>query len=402
MWVLPLLLLVGFAIPVHAQSATWHGYIDFRAAAPGDERPWTDGGLGKMRFGDGTDTAIGAALAGTFQLTPAWSASTDVQYASDQRHRLDVLDASIRYRPVSTTPWRWSARVGAFFPPISVENDNVGWTSPWTLSPSAINTWVGEELRTFGAEVRLERHAETHTLEFTGGLFGKNDPAGELLAARGWAMGDFTSGFAASLREPDAYAPLTGTPAPAVFRPFVEIDHRIGWYAGASVRAPAYGELSLLRYDNRADPTREQEQAGREVYAWHTRFWSLGAQRQFGDVMLASQAMHGTTAFEPQPGFLLETQFNAGYVLAAWELGRWQPALRWDAFQLMQLPDTLVAPLSEHGNAATVALNWRPRDAVRITGEWMRVDSTRNQRLLEGASPHRVDTQLQVSVRLQF
>lgn len=404
---LPLLLLGMLATPAHGQSmtwhaVTWHGYVDFRAAASGGEREWSDGGLGKMRFGDGNRSAVGGALAGTFQLTPEWLASADVQYLPDQRHPLDLLDASIRYRPVSTTPWRWSTRVGAFFPPISLENDNTGWTSPWTLSPSAINTWVGEELRTCGTEVRLEHRAETHTLEFTGALFGKNDPAGELLAARGWALGDFTSGVTASLREPDVYAPLTGAPAPAVYRPFVEIDHRIGWYAGASLRAPAYGKISALHYDNRADPTREQEHAGRDVYAWHTQFWSLGAQTQFGDVMMASQAMHGTTAFEPQRGLLLETQFNAGYMLAAWGRGRWQPALRWDVFQLRQLPDTLAEPLSEHGNAVTFALNWRPRDDVRVTGEWMRVDSTRDQRRLEGASPHRVDSQLQVSVRLQF
>ena len=89
-------------------------------------------------------------------------------------------------------------------------------------------------------------------------------------------------------------------------------------------------------------------------------------------------------------------------MLAGWEQGAWAPALRVDWFQLRQLPDTLAAPLSEHGNAVTAALNWRPREGWRITGEVLRVDSTRNQRLLEGRDPREVDVQLQLSLRYYF
>ena len=46
----------------------------------------------------------------------------------------------------------WSVKTGAFFPTISLENDDLGWTSPYTLTPSAINSWIGEELRTIGSE----------------------------------------------------------------------------------------------------------------------------------------------------------------------------------------------------------------------------------------------------------
>lgn len=395
--------LVVLAGPAEAGSIDWNGYVDFRAVAPAQQEDWTDGGLGKARFGGGGSAAsTQGALAASFELAPAWLASGTLQVMPQQRHPLDILDASIRYRPVSTTPWRWSLRMGAFFPSISLENGNTGWTSPWTLTPSAINTWVGEELRAVGTELRIEHRADTRTLALFGSLFGKNDPAGELLATRGWGMGDLTSGLGASLREPDAIAPLVGTTPPVRYRPFVEIDHRIGWYAGVDWDAPAYGRVSLLRYDNRADPTREQDYAGREVYAWHTRFWSLGMQSQVGNVLLAAQAMHGATAFEPAPGLLLDTQFNAGYVLAAWGQGAWQPAVRLDLFQTRQLPDWLPDPLSEHGHAATIALNWRPRQHLRVTGELLRVDSTRNQRRLDGESPHQVDTQVQVNVRLQY
>ena len=158
------------------------------------------------------DHALGGALAAHVQLAPAWLASAQVQVLPDQRHPLDLLDASLRYRPVSTTAWRWSVRAGAFFPPISLENAGVGWTSPWTLSPSAIDTWVGEELRTIGSEVRIEHRGQTRTVELLAAVFTRNDPAGELLSSRGWALGDFTSGLNASLREPDALSSVIGAP----------------------------------------------------------------------------------------------------------------------------------------------------------------------------------------------
>ena len=403
----PLLLLGAVTGSAGAQAWsgeawTLHGYIDARVVGPASEPSWVDGGLGKTRFGGaGTDGMSGAALAAHVQLGPAWMASAEVQVLPDQRHPLDILDASLRYRPVSTTAWRWSVRLGAFFPPIALENTDVGWTSPWTLSPSAIDTWVGEELRTVGSEVRIEHRGPSQTFTVIGAAFTRNDPAGELLATRGWAIGDYSSGLDASLREPDALSDAVGRPPPVRYKPFVEIDNRIGWYAGLDWSAPAYGRLTLLRYDNRADPTREVAYAGRDVYAWHTRFWSLGVQGDVREVTVVAQAMHGATAFEPVPGLLLDTRFNAGYLLATWGRGRWQPAVRLDLFQTQQLPAFLAHPLSEHGQAATIALNWRPRAHVRITGEFLRIDSARNQRRADGGPAHRIDSQLQVNLRLQ-
>ena len=389
--------------PLAAQEFSVRGYVDLRGGFAPDEDSWIDGGLGKTRFGGGDAFASGnAALAAHWQLTPALSAAAQLQFSPQQHPALDVLDAYVAYRPVSTTPWRWSAKIGAFFPPISQENDGIGWTSPWTLSPSAIDSWVGEELRTVGVEARLEHRGDAAKVEAFGAVYGGNDPAGELLAARGWAIGDLTSGLAARVREPDVYAGLAEASLPVRYRPFDEIDGRLGWYAGVAVDAPAYGKLSLLRYDNRGDPTQEEHFDGRDVYAWHTRFWSLGGQSRAGDVIVAAQAMHGDTAFEPVPGLLLDTRFHAGYVLAAWTRGAWRPAVRVDLFDLHQRPDTLSAPLSEHGNALTLAINWRPTDRVRVTAEWLRIDSTRDQRALAGLAARQLDRQLQLGLRLLF
>ena len=399
------LLLLGLAVsPLTAQAqAAWHGYLDLRLAAPASEQDWGDGGLGKTRIGGGNvDASASAALGASFQLAPELLAAAELQVQPEQERAADVLEAWVRWRPVSTTPWRWSLRAGVFFPPVSLENDGPGWTSAWTLTPSAINSWVGEELRATGAEFRLEHRARAGTWSATIAAFGRNDPAGDLLASRGWAMGDLTTGAFGTLREPDVYAPVARTTAPVMFHPFREIDHRVGWYGALQWDGAGGRGLTLLRYDNRADPTAWEWQGRRKVFAWHTRFWSLGGQARIGDITLLAQAMRGATAFEPQPGLYLDTELAAGYLLAGWDRGAWQPALRLDWFQLRQLPDTLAAPLSEHGNALTAALNWRPRDGWRITAELLRVASARDQRKLEGRDARTTELQAQLSVRWYF
>lgn len=388
-----------------AQEFQLHGYLDARLQLNDSEDvSWLEGGLGKTRFGD-DDSALqfgGAALAATWQITPELLAAADLQLNPETSPNLGLLDAYLRFRPVSTTPWRWSVRAGVFFPPISMENDGTAWTSRWTLTPSAINTWVGEELRDFGIEFRLEHRGKYGTLDIGATVFKNNDPAGELLAFRGWALSDVTTAINSSLREPDVLAGVVFSPAPLRFDPFSENDSRIGWHWDIRWESPGGGKVSLLRYDNRADPESFSDDRGRHVYSWHTKFWSLGAEWPIGNLVLIGQLMDGNTAFEPVEDLRLDTRFHAGFLLLGWDRGNWRPAIRLDMFSLRQLPEFLPRPLSEHGHAWTVALNWRPRPWLRVTGELLRVESKRNQRLLGGLSPHQVDNQFQLSVRLLF
>lgn len=392
-----------FALGAHAQDFQLHGYADLRLVAAPDDPSWTQGGLGKARYGDG-DAALhfgGAALSARWQATPSIVAVADVRMQAQDHAHLALIEAFARYRPVSTDAWRWSFKAGEFFPPIALENDGIGWTSLWTLTPSAIDTWVGEELRTLGGEVRLERRGESGTLELAGALFAANDPAGEILFARGWALGDLVSGIGSRLREPDAYAASIGVAPPRRYDPFVEIDHGVGYYADASWRSPQFGRVSVLYYDNLADPSAYHRfNHGDELFAWRTRFTSVGSQTAFGDVTLIGQGMAGTTEIAPT-GFRGEAHFAAAYLLAGWTRGAWRPALRIDAFTTRE--DPVFAPaLSEHGNAVTLALNWRPRDWLRLTGEVLRVDSTREQRIALGLPTHRVDNQLALNARVLF
>jgi len=394
---------VLFSASLPAQDFQLHGYADLRAVAASDDLSWAQGGLAKTRYGgdDGWHFG-GAALSARWQATPGLALVADVRVEDQSHSRVSLVEAFARYRPVSTSAWRWSFKAGEFFPPISLENDGVGWTSLWTLSSSALNTWVGEELRIFGAEARLEHRGDDgSTLEFAGALFQANDPAGEILFARGWALGDLVSGIGSRLREADVYAQSIGVAPPRRYDPFLENDDRVGFYADVTWRAPQFGRITALYYDNRADPsTYHTFNHGDELFSWRTHFSSLGAQTAIGGVTLLGQAMVGTTEIAP-PGFRGEAHFASAYVLAGWELGAWRPAVRIDAFTTREDP-AFPPALSEHGNALTVALNWRPQEWVRLTGEVLRVDSTRDQRIALGLAPHRVDTQLQFNARILF
>jgi hypothetical protein len=386
-----------------AQDFDAHGYLDCRLIARADERSWADGGLGKTRFGGGGTTAacVQAAVVATAQLTPSLLALANVQYQTTGKNAFSALEAYLRYRPVSTTPLRWSVKLGEFFMPVSLENDAIGWTSPWTLTPSAIDGWIGEELRTIGAEARIEWRGTGQTFEGIAALVRENDPAGELLAARGWALADLTSGIGSRVREPDVYAIDNGDAIPLRFDPFLENDGRTGWYAGASWRATGLGRIAVLRYDNEADPSTHSGGAS-PVFSWHTEFWSGGAELDLGDVVLLGQAMSGSTEIAPSPHFRTTTGFRAAYLLAGWNRGALRPAIRVDVFSTDQLPRSIDARVREHGEAATLALNWRPREWLRVTGEALFVRSTRNARIEEGIASLQNDRQLQLSARLLF
>ena len=322
--------IVTLPCPASADVIQIHGYGDVRLVSPSDEVSWSEGGLGKLRFNNTSGRDLYPTLAelvveGSAQITPEMSALVSLRYAENQRSPIDVNEAYVRYRPVSTSEWRWSVRAGAFYAPISLENDEIGWTSTWTLTPSAINSWVGDELRTIGVEGEIELRGPLDSFEAVGAVYGWNDPAGVLIADRGWSLNDRPTALFDRPREPDVLAPLLGLSVPAYTPMYKEIDDRMGWYGGVTWRRADVGSVSALYYDNRADPA-----AVRDQIAWRTEFWSLAAQTQIGNVTILAQGMSGETEIAPfapiGPVVLTSdlTRFDAAYVLAGWKLGDWR------------------------------------------------------------------------------
>src|SRR5436190_1165610 len=183
--------LLASACTAEAQEFSANGFLDGGLVIPSHDKSWLKGGFGKLDNGGGGGQSPALVSQGVadlrLTLDPSAFVFATVRASPDQHAPFDVLEAYGRYQPIATADRLWSIKLGAFFPPISLENESVGWTSPWTLTPSAINSWVGDELRTIGGESTFEWRYPDGALGLTGAAFGFNDPTGTLLANRGSA-----------------------------------------------------------------------------------------------------------------------------------------------------------------------------------------------------------------------
>ena len=389
-------ILAATCSPASAVEFHFDGYVDLRLVAPGDQESWMQGELGKLRYGAGDSNFQFAELVGqgVVQITPSLMVLAVGRIEPEQRTFFDALEAFVRYRPVSTSAFRWSVKAGAFFPPISLENTEIGWTSPWTLTPSAINTWVGEELRTIGIEGTLELRSEARTISAYASIYGWNDPAGILVADRGWALHDRPTGLNDRPYLPYVLAEMLGEPPPYRTWEFLEIDDKPGWYAGAAWDETGIGHVDVLYYNNEADPA-----AIRRQVAWRTDFWNVGVRTEIGNLTLLAQGLRGETFIYPSPYFWSDTYFESAYLLAGYNINQdWRVAARGELFSANET-NTYGSLMSEHGNALTLAVDYLPFDWARFTAEVVRVESTRPMRLLDADPAHAVEIQFQLSAR---
>jgi hypothetical protein len=165
------------------------------------------------------------------------------------------------------------------------------------MNYSAINTWVAEELRTVGAELSVSRRPEmfggTQTFSLQGAVFVGNDPAGSLLAWKGWSAHNRQTRFGDKLPLPPLPVlepgELLAEQNPYV-QPFREIDGRAGYYVGGEWQFNQQLLIRAMHYDNRADPTAFED----GQYAWNTKFNHVAAQIALpGEWSLLFQWMKG-------------------------------------------------------------------------------------------------------------
>jgi hypothetical protein len=371
------------------------GYLDARAVIAAQPQSWLNGGLGKFRYG-------GKQKFGTEGVLQAdWHAADGLNFVSvlradpDTPSVIDALETYARYDGAGGD-LGWSVKAGAFFPTISLENDDLGWTSPYTLTPSAINSWIGDELRTIGSEGTLRWKNSLGTLSLIGALTCCNDEAGVLIAERGWALDDRPFGLFERERVPDQTLRIFRAPVPGRTGMFDEIDGIVGWYAGATWQMPGILKLSVTRYDNQGEP----EAVSTRDQAWRTKFWNFGARTQFGPLVLIAQQMSGYTEIEVR-GTENSTKFQSGFLLASYDLDDWRFSVREDLFQTRRLNATNIN-WNEDGNSTTGAVSWTGLDGVRLTAEIIAMHSRRGEYVPSGLGYGRDDVQVQFDSRFFF
>jgi hypothetical protein len=378
-----------------AQATDWDLSVDLRLLTSDANPPFQNGGVGTTRYGS-TDSGLQLGrlrFALTQQLGEVWSAHLDASSFDDKdRSPVGLTEAYLLFRPYPFAGYRFRLKAGGFYAPISLENRASGWESPYTLSFSAIDSWLALEVRTLGIEGTLDwlGTRQGHAFDFgvTGGVFGWNQGTGAVIAGDGFALTDRQTALFGRIGQP-WNAPLNGA------EPFLQFDHREGLYGGFEARYLDRIVLRALHWDNRADPTQVDEVS--DFYSWQTRFNSVGLRIE-GDYGLTGivQWLQGSTTTAPE-GEWYSWPFRSEYALLSERLGRSSLTARYDRFEV----DSIGAEGygAQNGHAWTLAYVFNANSHWRFTLEWLQVVSSSYNREDLGGQWLQTETQVQLAVR---
>lgn len=412
MWRL-LLLLFAVAAPAAAQSydenPSGHSIFvgaDLRATVADGERSWLDGGFGKGRLGgaaDGDARFRARAVEGDVVWQPHLSFALDATVAviaqDGQDQPVDLSEAFLHYRHAPIGRLKLGARLGYFWPPISLEHGGPAWRVTETITPSAINSWVGEEVKVAGAEASASLPAGAGRLTATASVFGLNDTAGTLLAFRGWALHDEKTTAFSLQRLPPLDGNWKGYQA-ARTSPALEVDRRPGVYGKLGWATPTVA-VSAFYYDNRGDP---QKINPSWQWGWRTRFGQVAARVKPGArLTLSAQALTGSTLMGTLSStrFPVDTRFRSAFLLATRAIGAESSvSARAEAFGTRGRGPKLGRQTDEDGWAATLAGRHAVGEHLSILGEVLHIGSRRDERARLGVAPRQDQTIAQLAARV--
>jgi hypothetical protein len=400
---------MGVALPTAQAMAAndFYAIVDLRAVAADGVRSFLNGGLGELRFDDQHDgVRLGSVSIGyrhDFFDIVHFTADA-VAYGDHDRSPLDLTEIYAEVRPYPWNSWRSRLKLGVFYAPISLENRLQGWRSAYSLSPSAINTWIGEEFRTIGAEYDLDwlgrQRGHDWELGATAAAYGWNDFSGAVLAISGWAIHDRQTTLFGRVGEPDG-GPISG------LREFHrDDDQRLGYYLGGTAKYLDALELRVLHYDNRANPNTFSYAL--HDFAWRTMFNSAGVRwTPTGRWTVIAQWLAGTTV-TGDSGFndaertdYYGFEFHAAFVLVSWQRGANRLSGRYDGFEMHQtLSDDFFN--TDRGHAWTFAYERQLNKSWSVVVEALQIDSSLALRSEIGEPIAARERELQLAVRFRL
>ena len=383
---------------------------DVRIVIADGEKGWVRGGFGKLRSsGDGDDVRLRPQLGNVnliWQPQFTWSVSATVvgSLQGGERTEAGLSQAFLTYRPMRGSKVAFSARAGLMFAPVSLEHDGADWHVRDSITPSAINSWIGEEVKPAAVEGTLSADLGEHKLRATAALIAANDTSGTLLTFRGWALHDRTALAFRRQPLPPLETYLTDYQAPYT-HPLLDVHggfaHRPGYYAKIAWQPPVPVRIELFRYDNRANP---QDANADNEWGWRTEFNNLGIAGDLGaGTQLKAQALVGRTrmGFKMQGRPLVDNRFRSAFVMLVHAFGPFGLAARGEAFDTCNSGSLVGDEYDESGWSAMLAAR---RDWGAISGlvELLHVSSRRQDREEVGLKPRQRQTQLQTSMRIHW
>jgi len=384
---------------------------DVRAVGVGGDESWVDGGFGKLRSGGGSDGDFhvepelgNVTLAWQPQFTFALGATVVAAVQGGERTEGGLSEAYLTFRPMRSADVAWSARAGLMWPPVSLEHEGADWHVRDSITPSAINSWIGEEVRPAAIEGSVSANLGNHKLRATAALFAANDTAGTLLTFRGWALHDRTTLAFNRWTLPPLGPEFSGVQAPFT-HPLIDLHagfaHRPGYYAKLAWQPPVPVRIELFHYDNRADP--EDVNLDHE-WGWRTRFDNVGLVAELGGgAELRAQGISGRTRM----GYLedgtrwIDNRFRSVFVLLTKPVGPFGLAVRGEAFGTRNRGSWWAGEYDEHGWSAMISArrSWGPLTALV---ELLHVSSDSPARENAGEAPRQRQTQVQTQLRMRW
>ncbi len=326
-----------------------HGFLTGRGVRVDAPPSWTTGQFGKFDVGaaEPKNEHLEIAQLG-FDWTPVrWMSIHADGIARRESSGTGGSRAGVLQAYVDVFNERWRVRAGSFWLPTSRENIEPMWTSPYTLTHSALNTWIGQEIRPIGVDVQ---YSPGFYVTAGGTVFRGNDTMGTVLAYRGWSFGSRLSVYGDDLPLPEE-----GRTTRAIGP---DLDGDNGYSGRIRLQLPERAMLQVAYIDNRAELVPLLK--GQEP--WRSRFNIVSAQLgTTSPTTLAAEWASGWTAIG-FPGGKFVLDFDTGYLLLSHKSG----ANRWTARYDRYSTDV------EKGHATTVA--WlRDLGAIRVGAEVARV-----------------------------
>ncbi len=244
---------------------------------------------------------------------------------------------------LSPADGRLRLRIGAFFLPTSLENVDALWENPYSISSSALNTWLGEELRPVGIDASYSRRGAM----IGATVFRGNDTLGALPPVRGWALGDRWTLLGEKLEVDGEY--YTSVSA--------DTDGRLGWSARAGWGNQRF-KFQYTYLDNRSDGL-----AYGDLFNWNTRFQIAAAGISFGPWTIAAEKGWGPT-YLIVDGQRYVSDIAASYLLLSRRVGRARAFVRFDVYDNGE----------RTGHATTAALIWAITKQLKVKTEVLRAD----------------------------
>ena len=387
---------LAFAFCASAQTFDVTGYVAAAGSHTTGPPSWLDGDFGRLDTGGDTSELAAFAHVGIDWRPASWLEL----HASGTQDGLIEAQVDVR-KEIAFDEVR--VRAGAFFLPTSRENRGDNWSSPYTLSFSALNTWIGQEVRPIGADLQYRHTSRSgHAVTFGGTAFRGNDTMGTLLAWRGWTVGDRLAAYGEALPLP----PLGSLEDDGPFfrqsddgtQPIGEdLDGNTGFSGRVRYSIPQRGNLQYTFVDNAGDRVLHGDE-----YSWQTRFHLVSGE--IGDperLIVASEWLTGDTLMGIGDPYVA-ARFWAAYLLASAKSGRNRWSARYDLFHAADEDHTAAENNDESGRSWTFTWMFDVTARLRATAEFTQVTGNRPAAQQYGFDPSTTGHSFLVEARWGF